>query len=395
MNSKPVDDKAKQSGSEKAKETVAETSKSSENKRIILNVGGIKYETYRETLTAYPDTLLGTMFHPRNQELLRPVEGTTNEFFFDRDGHAFYYIMEFYRTGTISWHPPPDPPATPKYSRHPLPKAPASPTLNQSSSSNAGTNNGTDGQCPPPPYITSLAQLESELLYFNVQQSYSKSDLSYKAGGELLDDFAYAIEELICCAIAKIVDRIAVTFYRDGTPMECPISTPGNKLRDFSVNGYCIINHFYEDIKGYLETIYPQIQFKLDFGTNYKNVTISMSYIFKRNTIRVHSKVGKVNLTENNDVINEESTYVQPAQIISRSNVKQTYELVHGIFGETFKALTNKSADELILVAKQEVELGKMTHEFDCVELKRRVEIMPHRLPPPYFSDRWSKSLKL
>nr|CAG8435814.1 9005_t:CDS:2 [Entrophospora candida] len=30
--------------------------------RIVLNVGGIKYETYRSTLTAYPDTLLGIMF---------------------------------------------------------------------------------------------------------------------------------------------------------------------------------------------------------------------------------------------------------------------------------------------------------------------------------------------
>ncbi|CAG8505889.1 4737_t:CDS:2 [Paraglomus brasilianum] len=287
MNSKPakektVDDKAEESGSEKAKEAVAETAKSSTDEKIILNVGGIKFETYRETLTAYPDTLLGTMFHPRNQELLRPVDGTTNEYFFDRDGNAFYYVMEFYRTGTISWHPPHDPPATPKYSQFPIPKTPASPTTGTSIVA------CTDGQCPP--FITSLAQIENEFLFFQIRQPYTKGDLSYKAGGELLDDFAYAIEELICCAIAKIVDRIAVTFYRDGTPMECPISTPGNKLKDFSVNGYCIINHFYEDIKGYLESVYPQIQFKLDFGTNYKNVTISMSYLFKRNTIRMHSK---------------------------------------------------------------------------------------------------------
>ncbi|CAG8442167.1 8357_t:CDS:2 [Funneliformis mosseae] len=68
--------------------------------RIILNVGGIKYETYRTTLTSYPDTLLGTMFQERNKELLRP---NGNEYFIDRNGKAFHYIMEFYRTGKILW----------------------------------------------------------------------------------------------------------------------------------------------------------------------------------------------------------------------------------------------------------------------------------------------------
>uniref|UniRef100_U9U2P1 BTB domain-containing protein n=1 Tax=Rhizophagus irregularis (strain DAOM 181602 / DAOM 197198 / MUCL 43194) TaxID=747089 RepID=U9U2P1_RHIID len=70
---------------------------SSQNKdeRIVLNIGGIKYETYRSTLTAYPDTLLGTMFQERNEELLKPNK---NEYFFDRNGKAFHYIMEYYRT---------------------------------------------------------------------------------------------------------------------------------------------------------------------------------------------------------------------------------------------------------------------------------------------------------
>ncbi|CAG8695868.1 17322_t:CDS:2 [Funneliformis caledonium] len=73
----------------------------SDNERIILNVGGIKYETYRTTLTRYPETLLGTMFQERNNALLIPKK--ENEYFFDRNSKAFHYILEYYRTGKLIW----------------------------------------------------------------------------------------------------------------------------------------------------------------------------------------------------------------------------------------------------------------------------------------------------
>ncbi|GBB90881.1 hypothetical protein RclHR1_00180019 [Rhizophagus clarus] len=68
---------------------------------IILNVGGVKYETFRSTLTAYPNTMLGTMFSERNKMTLKSDDNKT--YFIDRNGYAFYYIMEFYRTGKIVW----------------------------------------------------------------------------------------------------------------------------------------------------------------------------------------------------------------------------------------------------------------------------------------------------
>ncbi|CAG8721384.1 1386_t:CDS:2, partial [Racocetra persica] len=77
------------------------TDSEASRERIILNVGGVKYETYRSTLIAYPTTLLGTMFADRNKELLSPVNG---EHFIDRDGQLFRYILQFYRTGKIHWH---------------------------------------------------------------------------------------------------------------------------------------------------------------------------------------------------------------------------------------------------------------------------------------------------
>ncbi|CAG8533586.1 8255_t:CDS:2 [Acaulospora morrowiae] len=68
---------------------------------IILNVGGIKYETYKSTLTAHPETFLGTMFQDRVRSLMLANNG--NEYFIDRNGHVFHYIMQFYRTGKIFW----------------------------------------------------------------------------------------------------------------------------------------------------------------------------------------------------------------------------------------------------------------------------------------------------
>ncbi|CAG8571224.1 1668_t:CDS:2 [Ambispora leptoticha] len=73
----------------------------SNEEHIILNVGGIKYETFRSTLMRFPNTLLGKMFHQQNRSFLRPTNG--NEYFLDRNGYAFRYILEYYRTGVIIW----------------------------------------------------------------------------------------------------------------------------------------------------------------------------------------------------------------------------------------------------------------------------------------------------
>ncbi|RIA82503.1 BTB/POZ protein [Glomus cerebriforme] len=64
---------------------------------ITLNVGGIKYETFRSTLTNYPKTLLGKMFCKNTSQ-------PTNEYFIDRDGQVFRYILQYYRNnGKIYW----------------------------------------------------------------------------------------------------------------------------------------------------------------------------------------------------------------------------------------------------------------------------------------------------
>ena len=67
------------------------------SERIVLNVGGRRFETYASTLRMYPTTLLGTMFSQRNRHLRHP--DPSGEYFFDRDPTCFETILNFYRTG--------------------------------------------------------------------------------------------------------------------------------------------------------------------------------------------------------------------------------------------------------------------------------------------------------
>ena len=66
--------------------------------RVVLNVGGKRFETTRSTLLQYPDSLLGRMFAPENEHLLeRDSDGS---FFFDANGECFESIvLDTYRHG--------------------------------------------------------------------------------------------------------------------------------------------------------------------------------------------------------------------------------------------------------------------------------------------------------
>ncbi|XP_061570829.1 potassium voltage-gated channel subfamily D member 2-like [Cololabis saira] len=64
---------------------------------IVLNVSGTRFQTWRDTLERYPDTLLGStekdfFFHEE-----------TREYFFDRDPDLFRHILNLYRTGTLHY----------------------------------------------------------------------------------------------------------------------------------------------------------------------------------------------------------------------------------------------------------------------------------------------------
>jgi hypothetical protein len=69
---------------------------SEHNKRIIINVGGSRFETYLATLKLLSDSRLANM-SPTNSDY-DPVK---DEYFFDRDPNSFQAILNYFRTGKL------------------------------------------------------------------------------------------------------------------------------------------------------------------------------------------------------------------------------------------------------------------------------------------------------
>ncbi|NXS94742.1 KCNRG protein, partial [Jacana jacana] len=65
---------------------------------VVLSVGGVRFVTRASTLQQFPESRLARMLDDDDQEI-RLVNG---EFFVDRDGTLFSYIMDFLRTLQVS-----------------------------------------------------------------------------------------------------------------------------------------------------------------------------------------------------------------------------------------------------------------------------------------------------
>lgn len=66
-----------------------------EDKRIVFNVSGCRFETWESTLKRYPNTVLGSkMIH-------RFYDEEKKEYFIDRDPYLFKFILNFYRRGKL------------------------------------------------------------------------------------------------------------------------------------------------------------------------------------------------------------------------------------------------------------------------------------------------------
>lgn len=71
-----------------------------ENDRIVINVGGIRHQTYRSTLRTLPGTRLAWLAEPDAHSHF-DYDPKIEEFFFDRHPGVFAHILNYYRTGKL------------------------------------------------------------------------------------------------------------------------------------------------------------------------------------------------------------------------------------------------------------------------------------------------------
>ncbi|CAG8495490.1 3077_t:CDS:2 [Funneliformis caledonium] len=86
-----------------------------ESEKIVLNIGGMPFMTYRKTLASCPNTLLGKMFYQdtttttstsstmTQKTKTKKLDKPSIEYFFDRDWTCFKYILQYYRYKKIFW----------------------------------------------------------------------------------------------------------------------------------------------------------------------------------------------------------------------------------------------------------------------------------------------------
>ncbi|CAG8595570.1 5010_t:CDS:2 [Ambispora gerdemannii] len=218
--------------------------------RIILN-----YETYRSTLTDYPNTLLGEMFHEQNRYLLQPVNG--NEYFLDRNSRAFHYILEYYRTGKIVW---------------------------QESSNNGVTRK----------------ELEAEIEHFEIPKTEILKPFTTEGVATLIEEFTTmmkAVGEEIKKSLRTRLTIVFPAFDFSLFSVYPPLETIVPLVRPFAQNGSPISEHFGDTIAEDLENVFPGASFevfnadKASDGYVWKwNITIPLGFdsgrIMDQNTPR-------------------------------------------------------------------------------------------------------------
>src|SRR5438105_4916725 len=151
------------------------------------------------------------MFNPENEQLVKP--DSNNEYFIDRNGELFHYVLEFYRNHGIHL---PSLDLTGQYQR-PLP--------------------------------FSRAELLREFDFFQIPYAEHRTSTAYSKAGERLDCFLSTIEESVLCRIEQVryLPELELKFYDYLDPMESIGAYKYSQPPEFEKEGYHMLELFEDE----------------------------------------------------------------------------------------------------------------------------------------------------
>ena len=206
------------------------------------------------------------MFQDRNKPLIQLNDN--NEFFFDRNGQAFHYIMEFYRNGEILWDP-------------------------------------NNLQRLVEKFPVTRQELELELDYFQIQVKGKKNvvkdirvERALNLGSIHINMFVKALEDLVLEHLSKLGRSFKIFASSGSIFVGTDINEPGidsSYFNSFATIGYRLLKEIGLEISVYLQSTFPELNITwetLSYG-DYIVIRVTLGYDFK--SIVAKSIVGKKN----------------------------------------------------------------------------------------------------
>ena len=96
-NKLQVNDRPRESIGSRNSKLAKESFSSTNDKRLTINVSGIKFQTWQSTLLRFPNSLLG-----RADAMREFYDDQRNEYFLDRDPYLFKFVLNYYRFWKIT-----------------------------------------------------------------------------------------------------------------------------------------------------------------------------------------------------------------------------------------------------------------------------------------------------
>lgn len=183
------------------------------------------------------------MFQERNQMMLHPTNN--NEYFFDRNGRAFHYIMEFYRTGKITWDP-----------------------INYQHQHQYQDDENTI--C----FTVNKQELDEELDYFQVPFTNSKLHQVHAKLSEDIDEFVDLIVDLVYEGMRMWEEYILINVYKNRKSLHlvwfpCQNVRRNVKLTPFS---FSILSLFQDKFGDKLKASLPGLQYGYELVAQNNNI---------------------------------------------------------------------------------------------------------------------------